>query len=345
MRITQNMMSRGYVKRMNRNLAGLSRSNDKLSSGQRYNRVSENTSQTSRALSIREGLYRNEQYTTTLKAAESELSAAEGNLQMTNNIVRNIQDRLLQANTGSMPQGEREMIVKELEGLQGQIMQISNAQFGGKHLFAGSGSGSAPFESRGGELFYNGYPVDDIVTDANGKPAMVDPGDPTKTIPLNFNKDIFVDIGMGLQMNGSGTNMSTDPRSAVKLSTSGLEAFGFGTDADGMPSNLHSLLGKIITDLKAGNTVEMDKDVAKLTSVHDTLLMSVTDIGTRAKYLDDSMERLEIENINLKTTQQELEAIPLDEESINNKTAEMSWMVTLQLGSKIIPPSIFDFIR
>ena len=31
--------------------------------------------------------------------------------------------------------------------------------------------------------------------------------------------------------------------------------------------------------------------------------------------------------------------------SINNKAYEAAWMVTLQLGSSLIPPSIFDFMK
>ena len=40
-----------------------------------------------------------------------------------------------------------------------------------------------------------------------------------------------------------------------------------------------------------------------------------------------------------------MEAVDLAGESINNKAYEAAWMVTLQLGSSLIPPSIFDFMK
>lgn len=332
---------------MSRNLEGLAGSNNKLSSGQKYTRVSQNTSQTARALAVREQLYRNEQYATTVGNAESELTVAEGNLQMVNNVMRNLEDRLLQASNGTVSSNERELIARELEGLQDQIMQISNAQFDRKYLFAGSGNGSAPFTETDGKLYYNGYAVDDIVIDpATGKHAIPDATDPTILVPLDYNKEVYVDIGMGLTMTGSGASTNLDQRTAIKVSTTGLEAFGFGINSEtGAPNNIWSLLGRAISDLKNDNHEGIKQDIAQISNTYDQLLSTLTDIGARSAYLEDSLNRLDSESINLKESQQSLEAVALDEESIYNKTAEMSWMVTLQLGSKIIPPSIFDFIK
>ena len=43
--------------------------------------------------------------------------------------------------------------------------------------------------------------------------------------------------------------------------------------------------------------------------------------------------------------QKDLEAVKVETEAVNNKSAETAWMITLQLGSSIIPPSIFDFMK
>lgn len=72
---------------------------------------------------------------------------------------------------------------------------------------------------------------------------------------------------------------------------------------------------------------------------------TIAEIGTRDSLLERTQDRLEADQINLKKHQNELESVNLEEESINNKSYEMAWMVTLQLGNKIIPASIFDFMR
>ena len=72
---------------------------------------------------------------------------------------------------------------------------------------------------------------------------------------------------------------------------------------------------------------------------------SITEIGTREKLLERTKDRLETNQINLKESQQNLEGVKLEQEATENKNYEMAWMVTLQLGSNIIPASIFDFMR
>jgi len=350
MRITQQMMTRSYKNRMSKNFSNLAKSNDRMSSQMKYSRVSDNTADVSRAFEIREQLYRNEQYSTNIRNAEGELSSVESNLRTISGFISNIKDRLLQANTDTMPASERALIAKELQGLQENVLQISNAHYGEKYLFAGSGTGKAPFskDAATGKLMYNGYSVDDLVTNpSTGKPAIYDATKPVdeQYTDIDYNKDIYLDIGLGMVVNGDGVNAQIDTKSAIKLSTSGLEAFGYGTNSDGMPNNIYSALDKMITDITNGNMREMDKDVAHLETLQDNLLMSITDVGTRCTFLDETANRMENDSIILKTAQNKLEGVDLAGESIDNKSYEMSWMVTLQLGSKIIPPSLFDFLR
>lgn len=347
MRITQSMMSRGYLKRMSSNLTNLTRSNERLASGVKYKRMSENTSEVSKAMAVREQLYRSEQYKANMEAGQGELDAAESSLQTVTNVLRGLEERLIQAKNGTVSDNERKLIATEMRSLQDQVLQVSNANWNNKYLFASSGTGKAPFDNSTGILTYNGYPVDSLTTNpATGRPATVD----NTTVPatytdINYNKDLYLDAGLGLEVEGSGINAQLDSKSAVKISTSGLDAFGYGVDGDGLPNNIYSLMGKIASDVEASNTDAMDKDLNKINGVIDQLLMSITDIGTRSSFLESTKGRLEAAEINLKESQQTLEAVQLDEEVIYNKSFEMSWMVTLQMGSKIIPPSIFDYIR
>lgn len=347
MRITQSMMSRGYVNRMSKNLQNLSASNRRMSSQMKYTRMSENTAEVSRALVVREQLYRNEQYTTNIKNAEGMFESAEGNLQTLNSALNNVTDRLLQAKTGTMSENERVLIANEVRSLQEQMLQVSNAKFGEEHLFNGSGKGKeAPFDvGADGRLLYNGTPVDDMVVNpANGKPSTLDQitGD---FVEIPYNQDTYIDIGLGLKMTGTGVNSQLDTKTAMKSSISGVEVFGFGTSPEGVPNNMYSLLGRIADDLVNGDAEGMDADLLQIKKSSETLLMGITDIGTRTSFLEDTWNRLDSESITLKTAQQKLESAPLQEEAIYNKSFESSWMITLQLGSKLIPPSIFDFLR
>lgn len=73
--------------------------------------------------------------------------------------------------------------------------------------------------------------------------------------------------------------------------------------------------------------------------------MAISEVGTRQNMVERTKDRLDSGLVHLKESQKNIEAVSLEEESINNKSYMAAWMVTLQLGSNIIPPSVFDFMR
>ena len=62
MRITQKNIQRAYLNNLHRNMKQLATSNERMSSGRRLNRVSDNVSDVQRALTVRDKLQRSEQY-------------------------------------------------------------------------------------------------------------------------------------------------------------------------------------------------------------------------------------------------------------------------------------------
>ena len=119
---------------------------------------------------------------------------------------------------------------------------------------------------------------------------------------------------------------------------------GYGTDDQGIPNNIYSLIGKIESQLKDGDKSGAMDTLSQLKKKQSNISIATSEIGTREKLLDRTKDRLESGLVNLKETQKNLEAVSVETEAVNNKSYE-TWMVTLQLGSSIIPPSIFDFMK
>ena len=348
MRITQNSLKRNYFNRMSTNFNNLYKSNEKLSSQSNYNRVSDNTAQTSRAFQIRENLYHNEQWNENMSNAQGELNVVEDALMTAENYIKEINSLLIQAATATISPDQRKMIGTEIEQIRNEMIQIANTKFGDKYVFANSGRyNEPPFNvNPAGQLTFNGYVVDDMEKNpATGNIAIKTPGNPPTYTDLNYNKDIYIDIGIGMNMSGYGADVEVDTKSMFKLSTSGLEAFGYGVDKNGKSKNLISVLGRIANACNTNNVDEIAGFIPDMVTLNDDMLMSLTDIGVRARYLEDTIAINEEQNINFKEVQNSIEAVNLAEEMVNNKVYEMSWMVTLQMGSKLIPPSIFDFMR
>ena len=317
MRITDNMLLANYNTNLQRNISNLAASNMRLASERSFNHVSEDTSAAARAFVIRDQLAKTEEHIRTIDNAAGELSSAEGNIMVIQSIATSAYETATSAG-GPKEQKDFEILAKN------EMLQTMNATYANKFLFSGSGN-EAPFSlSADGNLLFNGTPVDTAASAGDFK----------------NNEDVYLDIGFGI--NGQ---TGTGAKTGIKISTSGVDVLGYGTDGKGNPNNVYSLMNQLETQLRAGDkdgaiaTAELLKDKA------GSISNSITEIGTREKLLERTKDRLETNQINLKESQQNLEGVKLEQEATENKNYEMAWMVTLQLGSNIIPASIFDFMR
>ena len=134
-------------------------------------------------------------------------------------------------------------------------------------------------------------------------------------------------------------------KTGIKISTSGVDVLGYGRDENGLPNNLYSLIGKVEEQLRGGDKDGAMDTLSQLKKKQSNISIATSELGTREKLLDRTEDRLETGLINLQKSQTDLEAVKIETEAVNNKSYETAWMITLQLGSSIIPPSIFDFMK
>ncbi len=342
MRITQQMLTRNYLSRMNTNLSNLTKSNEKLSSGRSFNKAWENVPDAGKSLKIRQLIVDNERYQVTIRDAEGRAAAAEDNVRNVNALMIRAKESLVAGLNGTMSPSDREKIATELDKAKEEIMQVMNGQFSNKYLFSASGNvgGEAPFAVDDiGNLTYNGTVVDTMVKN-NGDPSILNADGTYSVIP--WNADNYVDIGAGYLLNSEG---KVDPNTGYKDTYSGVESFGYGVNSDGVPLNAWSLFDRMVTDLNNNDMESLGKALNGIEDSMEFMLTSITDIGARGVTLEDTATRLEEEYVNLVETQSKLEGVDVANEIIHNKEDENSWLVTLQLGSKILPQTIFDFLR
>ncbi len=351
MRITQNTMTRNYMRNLNRSIHALADSNSRLSSYRKFDRVSEDTASASKAFSVREQLYKNEQALSNIENAQGELSSVESNLKCINTLMQTALERVMEGLNGTAGGSEKKVLAREINNLKDELLQTINAQYGDKYIFGGTNNSNPPLSIAGdGSVLFNGSAIDQLVLDPSTQKAAIaiyDASVPpviTGYAKVPENEDIYIDVGLGLTLSGD----TVDTRTAFKVSVSGLDALGYGTtemNGAAMPNNLYSLLDKVAADLESQDTAALSMDLEHIKIRTDALIMNITDIGSRTSFLEQTTSRLESDNLNLKETQSNLETIHTEEEVIYNKTYETTWMVCLQLGSKLIPPSIFDFMR
>ncbi len=323
MRITQKNLTRAYLSGLNRNINQLAKSNERLSSGKRINRVSDSVTDAQKALKVRNQLLNNEQFTRNIQSIQNEISAQESSAMQMNQILIDVKGLLVKAGSGLNSDSDLTIIANELEEINNSIVQLVNVKTSDRYTFSGLNNEAPISVQNDGTVLFNGVNVDEIL-DTDLK-----------------DDSIFIDVGIGMKFN----NDQLDESSVVKLNTSAIQLLGYGKNSQGIPNNLVSMLNKAVKDLKSGDVSQLSNYQNQLKESNDRLLIQVTDIGTRYAYLENTINRLENEKLNLTEQQNHLESIDHEEETIINKSYDMAYQISLQLGSKVLPLSIFDFMR
>jgi flagellin-like hook-associated protein FlgL len=323
MRITQKNLTRAYLSGLNRNISQLSKSNERLTTGKRFNKVSENVTDAQKALKVRNQLKRNEQFITNIQSLQNEITAQETSAMQMNDILLNVKELIVKAGNETNDASDKEIIANEIDQLNKSLLQLINVKTSDRYTFAGLNNNIPVIVDTSGTVLFNGVDVD--------------------TLLVSDIKDdaVFVDIGLGMQFNAS----TVDKSSVVQLTTSAIQVLGYGINADGIPNNLISFLGNVVNDLRNNDTSKMTLYNKQLNQSTERLLVQITTIGSRFEYLENSINRLENEKLDLTAKQNHLESIDYEEETITNKSYDMAYQISLQLGSKVLPLSIFDFMR
>ncbi len=505
MRISNRNLIMNQLRNMNTTLANFTNSNNRMTSGRKFDHAYENVADATRAMRLRKSIRDKEFYITNIRDARGRLNSAEDAIQTTVNILRSVTDRVEEALNGTVPEEDRKKIATEISNLQEEVLALMNTTYTDHPVFSGSGydkKNVAPFQTQGNKLFYHGMNVDQLVydkktgtyrkpiyeyvdkqvTDENGKLVyekykgtdvpVYEPENPVKLEVIGYNQmpaqatgkdgallyynngkdgaagdpvtDInvtppndesgvtgkivyadgteadkadmtnntkdnpddpkyqlalgadgkllywpvakkdgtlyktgdtidpdnaykpvykqeqkikdhedmdytsqnYLDIGIGhtFKQNQDGT-FSINPETVHQFTYSGIEVFGAGRTDDGMANNVYTFLGEIVDSMNDNDMDRLGKQLNHIKDVRENLLTSITEIGVRSNFLDNMEDIHKNDLLNFQTRQKDVEAVDLPQEAMNNKNHEMAWMVTLQMGSKVLPSSLFDFLR
>lgn len=332
MRVTNNMITRNYLKSLNSNMTSMNNSMKRINSGRRFTRISENLSDGARALRIRDQLSDCNEQKAAIRDAEGWTDTAESHLRSVNDILVRLNSELaLKASNDPSISGRKE-IGNEMHNLKEQMVQILNSKYADRNMFSSSYNKDAPFTVEDDKLFYNGVDIETITkspegkyVDANGKPV---PGE----------EALFVDMGIGMTF----VNGEIDERTAYKYSFSGLDMIGHGQD--NLFSNI-TKMEKMLTGEEPYDGEAFSELSKKVESGRKDLMLEITELGNRQNYLEGAATRLEGTIENLTKIRGELEGTDDAAEITKLNMYRYSWMATLQMGSDILPKSLLDYLH
>ncbi len=334
MRITNRMITSKYVRSLNQISSDLNRLNNKVTSGRAFTKASENTSAAIRAYQLRRDMSKSEGFMTNIQHAETTLRNSESSIMHIQELVQNAQTKIIQGVNGTQSESERKIIATELRNIQDQMLQTLNGSSSDMYYFGGTNTTDKPFtlDPATGKLMYNGNLLDDPALDSAALLA----------------DSRFVDIGLNVRVDASG---DIDNTSVFKYSIPGLQITGYGEElvnGETMSANIYDLIGRMATELEKGSDYDKDMADALLGKIQQTspkVVHALTDVGAKTSYLEFITDRLETKEFNDQERQMELEAADPAETIIYFKSQEAAYNAALQMGTKIIQPSIFDYMN
>jgi flagellar hook-associated protein 3 FlgL len=120
------------------------------------------------------------------------------------------------------------------------------------------------------------------------------------------------------------------------------------TTANGMTlsNNLYDLLGATASQLENSlySYENIDALYGKLDKASMEVIYNLTEVGSKTTYLDFMSNRYETQTLDLDERQVKVEGADPTETIIKFKSQEVAYSAALQMGTKIIQPSIFDFM-
>lgn len=347
MRITQNYTTRSYLKYNNRLLGDLNRSMKKLESRKSFFRASEDAINATRAMSVRRNLRNLDVYDDNLECAKNVYSSAEtGYYTLAHDIYIETQTKIEAACSDTYGEGDRKIFATEIRQYADSAIETLNAAFAERQIHGGSNNSEAPFGTEVDEngktwVTYNGMRVDDIIKcDECGE--LISRKDDSLLPGVS---PIYVDIGIGIKYD---ENYNVDPQTAADVSINGAADTGYGveTDEDGNEYSLNFI--QIMYDTAAAleqNDVDFaNSALDRYSAARGTLLNSITNLGVKQNSMDFYIEKNADYRIALQERQNEVEGVDMETEIIDMNTTETVYNALLQMSSKVIPTSIFDFI-
>lgn len=355
MRITSGMVRRNYQKNLAAAQERMQEANMTNTNFKKFQKVSEDPASASKAFQVRRELSKAETYEATAKDLQGRQETAEDSVLSIQTKLTSVYEKTLSAVNGTMGPDERKIYAEELRGLQKAILQDFNISYSGQYLFGGAATGAAPLTvDENGKLLYRGQPVDGPVEGPLPKPEDEMTEDEIKAFRQQEMDDynelmqsmrdekVLVDFGYGIN--------ADNEQSGFNIAQPALDFLGFGTNEEtGLPNNLYSLIGEMADYLEETgdnfNADEFGKFQTQFDDARNNFLTKMTNLGNKSETINYNLTRLSSNIASLKAKQSYIEAVDPAKSLSDFKYQEFAYNAALAIGTKILQPSLLDYLN
>jgi flagellar hook-associated protein 3 FlgL len=314
MRVTNNTLINNMLRHLNRGLSRLDRHQQQLASGKQILRPSDDPAGVISVMELRSSLAENDQLLKNVTGALSWLESVDTVLGSVTSVLHRAKELTVYAATGTLNSDDRNAILKEVEQLFANVLELSNASHGGRYLFAGQKSTTMPFQRASDDPDSPDY----WVIKYHGGLANQE----TAALNVEINSNTVIDLNI---IQASGTN-AEDAEDQVFLP-------------------IFNVLSGVIQDIKNDDPGALNQRLGELEDALDGLLSVRAEVGAKLHRVALAEERLKDLHLNLNKMLSNIQDIDVAEAIVNLKNEENGYRVALAVGARIIQPTLVDFLN
>ncbi len=349
-RATTNGTLKAYRTNLNKSTLRLNSARDKVLTQRNFNSYAEDPSAAAESFQLRRSFLR---VSAQLDVSESvarkfdtAYSAIDSVVGMVDNHVEGSAMAAVMAAVNDSTGSGRTALSGELKQLADGITEALNCKYGDQYIFSGADGLTVPFEWRetdkGRQLFYRGYCVD-AETDSDLAALQY----------INEHEARYVDVGVGLEEDENGNLISS---SAFDSTLQGTGVLSWGTDENGLPNNVASIIyqmGDILSrcDDESGkwaSTDDQEQFVKLMNKLDDSaaeLKKYHVDMSTKANYLANNQNVLEDTAYTLNEQILAVDQCDLADAITSFSWAQYCYNAALKMGNSVLSESLMDYIK
>ena len=324
MRITNASIVRSHLYDTQNNLTNMSKINQQISTGKVINTVSDDPHKAIKIMNINNEIKYTEKYNYNIDESVGWMNTTDGALDNVGNLLGEIKETILKVGNGTYSQNEMKSLNEDMNEKIKQLADTLNSTHGGKYLFGGSSVDDAPItviENPDGTVKL------EFSKDKNGQ-----------TIPNT--DDLKADISSGINID---YNISVGEILNIK------DGNGNTVNLLDEINNLSTLMNDIAngdeqTAAKAKETLLNDTK-GKIDTLFDHVVNERTSLGVRVSTAEKIKELNDEDILNIQDVLSKTQDTDVVEKFIELKSAEMIYQASIQVGAKLIQPTILDYIR
>lgn len=325
MRVTNSMMNNTFMNGLKNNLNQIYDINNKMNTGQQINRPSDNPAKIAKIMNLQNEMKTNEQYNSNIDDIVGWIETTDSALSDIGNSLSRVKELLVSAGNAAYGSDERNAIKTEINQIISRVNSSLNTTYDGKYIFGGL------------NMYNQVVKVEKDANTGNNSLSFIDEKGNSIDIDLtdpNYN-DLISKIETKLESEIS-------PGIKVDYNTSANDIINF-TDKNG-ENNLFNLFDDIIKNLE-----DPDASLVSLSgsvqSALENVLNKRTEVGAKQNVVESIKSKNEEIQLNLKSLYSENQDIDIAQIWIEYTTAMTSYNATLQAGTKMLQPSIMDYLR